>query len=170
MKKSKNLLQDLKIDIELLESRRNMLGEKIRKLRLYRGESQETYAEVIGVTRQTIANWEKNKTVPNLLEAKKIADSFYMTLDEFLAFEEEGMERVELGPDTYYVFGKVKIDSMGRVKIPVEARRVFALKANDELIVLGDRERGIELITADVFWSARLLKESDEAEKFAFCI
>ena len=144
-----------------------MLGEKIKKLRLSRGESQESFAEVIGVTRQTIAKWEKNKTVPNLLEAKKIADSFDMTLDEFLAFEEETVETVELGPDTYYVFGKVKMDAMGRVKIPLEARKIFELKANNEVIVLGDRERGIELIPVDAFWSARLLNPNTRIQKCA---
>ena len=56
---------------------------------------------------------------------------------------------------------------MGRVKIPLEARKIFELKANNEVIVLGDRERGIELIPVDAFWSARLLNPNTRIQKCA---
>ncbi len=145
-----------------------MFGERIQKLRKMKRESQETFAKSIGVTRQTLAKWEKNKTVPNLLEAKRLAESFDMTLDELVAFEDKTAETVELGPDTYYVFGKAKMDSQGKIKIPLNARKVFQLKGDSELFILGDLERGIELIPADALWTTKFLqtvKESEEGKK-----
>ena len=135
-----------------------MLGERIKQLRKMKRESQETFAKTIGITRQTLAKWEKNKTVPNILEAKRLADCFDMTLDEFLNFEEKEVETANLGPDTYYVFGKVRMDSQGKVKIPSKARKIFGLKGDNEFLVLGDLERGIELIPADVLWTAKFIQ------------
>ena len=47
------------------------LGEKIIKMRKQKNLSQEDLAEQMGVTRQTISNWELNETTPNIMEAKK---------------------------------------------------------------------------------------------------
>lgn len=41
------------------------LGNKILKLRKEKGYSQEELAEKLGVTRQTISNWELGSTQPN---------------------------------------------------------------------------------------------------------
>ncbi len=48
------------------------LGEKIIKMRKQKNLSQEDLAEQMGVTRQTISNWELNETTPNIMEAKII--------------------------------------------------------------------------------------------------
>ena len=40
------------------------LGEKIIKMRKQKNLSQEDLAEQMGVTRQTISNWELNETNP----------------------------------------------------------------------------------------------------------
>jgi DNA-binding transcriptional regulator YiaG len=40
------------------------IGDHIRQVRQKRGLLQREAAEVIGVTKETVANWEKNKTEP----------------------------------------------------------------------------------------------------------
>ena len=47
----------------------------------------------------------------------------------------------------------VKVGPKGQITIPVEARKMFDIKEGDTLMVLGDLERGIALIKADVFYS-----------------
>ena len=42
-----------------------MLSKNIYNLRKKRGISQELLAEKIGVSRQTISNWELGETTPN---------------------------------------------------------------------------------------------------------
>ena len=42
-----------------------MLGSNILELRKKKGLSQEELSEMVGVTRQTISNWELNETQPN---------------------------------------------------------------------------------------------------------
>lgn len=59
------------------------LGNNIRRCRLNRNDiSQESLAEAIGVTRQTIHSIEKGKYVPSALLAFKIAKYFELNVEE----------------------------------------------------------------------------------------
>lgn len=60
------------------------LGNKITKLRKKEKISQEILAEKIGVTRQTISNWELNTTKPDVEQIKKISKIFDVSIDELL--------------------------------------------------------------------------------------
>lgn len=64
-----------------------MLGEKIISERKKCKLSQEDLAEKLGITRQTISNWELNETSPNLKQASKLCDIFNISLDELTGKE-----------------------------------------------------------------------------------
>ena len=61
-----------------------MLKEKIYECRKKLGLSQEELGELIGVTRQTISNWELGETAPNHLQLKKLSQTFGISIDELL--------------------------------------------------------------------------------------
>ena len=61
-----------------------MLVEKILALRKKQGLSQEKLGEQIGVTRQTISNWELNETSPNPEQLKLLSRSLNISVDELL--------------------------------------------------------------------------------------
>ena len=46
----------------------------------------------------------------------------------------------------------VKVGPKGQITIPVEARKMFAIKEGDTLMVMGDLKKGIALVKADVFY------------------
>ena len=58
------------------------LGNKITNLRKQNNLSQEELAEKVGVTRQTISNWELEETTPDINQAKKLSNIFNISLDE----------------------------------------------------------------------------------------
>ncbi len=60
------------------------IGEKLIKLRKEKNISQEKLSEMIGITRQTISNWESNITSPDLKQTKKILEIFNISLDELI--------------------------------------------------------------------------------------
>lgn len=60
------------------------LGENILKLRKSSGLSQEVLAERIGVTRQTISNWELGETSPNPEQLKLLSKTLNVSIDELL--------------------------------------------------------------------------------------
>ena len=64
-----------------------MIGNKIISERKNHNLSQEDLAEKVGVTRQTISNWELNETSPDLKQAQKICDIFSISMDELIGKE-----------------------------------------------------------------------------------
>ena len=64
-----------------------MLGEKIISERKKCKLSQEELSEKLGITRQTISNWELNETSPDLKQASKLCDIFNISLDELAGKE-----------------------------------------------------------------------------------
>lgn len=50
-----------------------------------------------------------------------------------------------------YLFGICKVGEKGQIVIPKEAREVFAIKPGDSLIVLGDVNKGLAVVKAEVF-------------------
>lgn len=60
------------------------LGDKIIELRKKKKLTQEQLAEKIGITRQTLSNWEKNSTIPDIEQAKNIASFFKISLDDLM--------------------------------------------------------------------------------------
>ena len=52
------------------------LGQMIAKIRKEQGMTQETFAKKFDVTRQTVSNWENEKSYPDLHTLIKISDEF----------------------------------------------------------------------------------------------
>lgn len=66
-----------------------MIKNKIKVLRAGKDLTQEELAEKVGVTRQTILAIEKNKYLPSLLLAFKIAREFGLEIEEVFSFKNE---------------------------------------------------------------------------------
>lgn len=60
------------------------IGEKIIELRKKDNLTQEKLAEKIGVSRQTLSNWENNITSPDLNQAQNIVEIFKISLDDLI--------------------------------------------------------------------------------------
>ena len=61
-----------------------MLGNKLVKLRKENKLSQDSLADKLGITRQTISNWELNITKPDIVQIKNISEIFNISIDELL--------------------------------------------------------------------------------------
>ena len=47
----------------------------------------------------------------------------------------------------------VKVGPKGQITIPVEARKMFNINEGDTIMVMGDKNRGLALLKADLFYS-----------------
>ena len=59
------------------------------------------------------------------------------------------MEKIQ--QDRFIV--SVKVGPKGQITIPAEARKMFDIKEGETLMVLGDKEKGIAVLKADLFYS-----------------
>lgn len=60
------------------------LGKKLLEIRRENKMSQEDFAEIFNVTRQTISSWENSKSYPDIETLIKISDKFNVSLDILL--------------------------------------------------------------------------------------
>lgn len=77
-----------------MESRKVRFGENIRVLRGKLGITQEQLAKEVHVTRQTVSAWEKNISVPSILELARLSTIYEISTDELL-FGKMGVQEIE---------------------------------------------------------------------------
>lgn len=64
-----------------------MLGKKIKDLRKEKGLTQKELADVMNITPQAISLWEKDQADPDLINIKKLAKFFDISIDELMNTE-----------------------------------------------------------------------------------
>ena len=69
------------------------LGEKVLKLRKKINISQEQLGDQVGVTRQTISNWELGETSPNPEQLKLLSKALNIGIDELLENNIKSVEK-----------------------------------------------------------------------------
>lgn len=83
-----------------LEVDKMNLGNNLFQSRKKVGLSQETVAEKLGVSRQTISKWETDETIPDIYQAKKLAKLYNLSLDELIEFDVDLKEIEEVIKNT----------------------------------------------------------------------
>lgn len=71
------------------------IGKKLRNARTRSGFTQEKAAEEIGVARQTITNWENEKSYPDIVSVIRLSTLYSVSLDELLKGDEEMIDHLE---------------------------------------------------------------------------
>ncbi len=64
------------------------IGAMIRTARRKANLSQEQAAETLGVSRQTVSNWENGKSYPDILSVIRMSDLYSVSLDRLLKEED----------------------------------------------------------------------------------
>lgn len=79
-----------------------MLNERIKQLRTERGLSQVDLAEKLGVSKQSVSNWENDNIQPSIEMLLKISRIFSVTTDYLLG--EDSRKFLEItGLDSKYI-------------------------------------------------------------------
>ena len=70
------------------------LGNRLKELRKSLNINQDELAEKLFVTRQTISNWENDKSYPDIQSVLLISDIFDVSIDQLLKGDVERMEKI----------------------------------------------------------------------------
>lgn len=77
-----------------------MLNQRIRELRLAKNISQVKLAELLGVTKQSVSNWENDNIQPSIEILIKLAKIFDVSTDYLLALEDSrSIDVSDLSPE-----------------------------------------------------------------------
>ena len=71
------------------------IGSKLKSARNIAKFTQEEIAEQIGVSRQTISNWENGKSYPDIISVIKLSDIYKITLDALLKEDENMIKHLD---------------------------------------------------------------------------
>ena len=71
------------------------IGKKLKNARIEAGLTQEKAAEKIDVSRQTISNWENEKSYPDNISVIALSDLYSVSLDELLKGDQKMAEHLE---------------------------------------------------------------------------
>ena len=84
------------------------IGQNILNLRKSANLSQEQLAEKMGVTRQTISNWELDESSPDLKQGRELSKIFNVSLDDLA------------GDSTFECLGETSSDKKITIISPIE--------------------------------------------------
>lgn len=66
-----------------------MLSQRIHELRTARGISQVKLGEILGVSKQSVSNWENDNIQPSIEILMKLSEYFGVSTDYLLGVEEK---------------------------------------------------------------------------------
>ncbi len=75
------------------------IGKKLKNARMEAGLTQEKAAEEIDVSRQTISNWENEKSYPDIISVIALSDLYSVSLDELLKGDQKMTEHLAESTD-----------------------------------------------------------------------
>ena len=76
------------------------IGTKIKNARTSANLTQEQVAEALDVSRQTVSNWENEKTYPDIVSVIKMSDLYNISLDHLLKEEKSMSDYLEESTNT----------------------------------------------------------------------
>lgn len=124
------------------------IGNKLKKSRLESKLTQEKVAEEIQVSRQTISNWENEKSYPDIISVIKLSDLYNISLDELLKGDSEMIKH--LGESTNIVSSNKKLLIAFRLNIMCFILFIFfnSSISNNNYLIIGASSIGILSITS----------------------
>ena len=121
------------------------INDNLRNLRMRERYSMEDVAEIIGVSRQSVAKWENGESLPDIEKCVKLSKLYKVTLDELvnetISITEDDEENGK------YVFGVMKVTD-SKIELPEKARKIFNINDGDMVLLLGDKKKGMALVKA----------------------
>lgn len=92
----------------------------------------------------------------------KLAEIFNVSLDDLINFKQTE-NSLKIPPKGKHAFGVVTVGDKGQITLPIKARKVFNINPGDNLILLGDEQKGIAVIKEEEFLKMiEALKENTE--------
>lgn len=89
------------------------IGSKIKKSRIDAKLTQEQAAEALGISRQTISNWENEKSYPDIVSVLKMSDLYGVSLDYLLKGDSTMKNYLDyIEESTNVVKSKVKLSKL----------------------------------------------------------
>ena len=127
------------------------IAENLTMLRHKSGYTLEALAEIISVSRQTVAKWESGDSYPDITNCLKLATLYKISLDELVNKPLEDVINNDFYPRDDRICGVVEISQEGCIKIPDSVMELFDVHCGGKMLLLAERKQGIALVKCSDF-------------------
>lgn len=111
------------------------IGKKLKAARQNSGLTQEQAAERLFVSRQTISNWENEKTYPDIVSVVKLSDLYSISLDELLKGDTKMLEHLEESTDIVKSNQKLILAVIANIAVFLTCLLTAALLPDSVLVI-----------------------------------
>lgn len=127
------------------------IAENLRIMRQKYGYTLESLAEIIAVSRQTVAKWEAGDSHPDILNAIKLANLYKVSLDELVNKPLHAVAKNDFTPQNGRICGVLDISQEGSITLPKSVLDLFEMECGDKLLLLADKAQGLALVKCSQF-------------------
>ncbi len=123
------------------------ISENIRLLRNKYGYTLEGLAEIINVSRQTVAKWENRESLPDIVNCVRLSALFKVSLDELVVMPMENiLSKQDDNQNSQKIMGILSISDNREITLPSSVLDMFDLKTGEKILLLADKYQGIALV------------------------
>ena len=127
------------------------ITENLNLLRQKNGYTLEALAEIISVSRQTIAKWEMGDSYPDLMNCMKLASLYKISLDELVNKPMREIQNSDFLSLDNKIGGVIDVSEEGTIRIPDTVLEMFDIHPGEKVLLLADKKQGIALIKCSYF-------------------
>lgn len=110
------------------------IGQRIRNSRIEQGVSQESLAELVNVSRQTVSKWENGAAYPSGENLTELSRIFHIPMDALV--KDDWVPPEEKPPEVQYVEIPVEVPVEVKVEVPIPRPRNYRLWALLAAVIL----------------------------------
>jgi len=117
------------------------IADNLKVLRYKNGYTLEALAEIISVSRQSVAKWESGDSVPDIVNCVKLASLYKISLDELVNMSLKSIVDNDFVAEDGRICGVLEIQPENTLHIPDTIMEMFDLHCGDKILLLADRSR-----------------------------
>lgn len=127
------------------------IADNLKLLRYRNGYTLEAIAEIISVSRQSVAKWESGDSIPDLLNSVKLASLYKISLDELVNLPLSKAQAEEAAAGGGRICGVLEISGENTITLPGCVMELFDLQGGDKVLLLADKKQGLALVKCSQF-------------------
>lgn len=127
------------------------IADNLKYLRYKNGYTLEAIAEIISVSRQSVAKWEAGDSVPDLINCVKLASLYKLSLDELVNRPLKDAIDSDFVAEEGRICGVIEVSSECTIRIPDSVMEMFDIHCGSKVLLLADKKQGLALVKCSQF-------------------
>lgn len=127
------------------------IADNLKVLRYKSGYTLEALAEIISVSRQSVAKWEAGDSLPDIINCVKLASLYKISLDELVNMSLKNVISRNFEQEDGRICGVLEIQPENALCIPDPVMSMFDLHCGDKVLLLADRKQGMAVVKCSQF-------------------